>query len=70
MDEDAPPNPAVKQRPRGDSKGMPGGRAALPAGSLSSPFFGPQADENRSPPAGAPSPVKPGPVVPEDIEGT
>ena len=33
----------------------PGGEAALPAGSLSQPFLGPQGDENRDPPASSPS---------------
>ena len=37
---------------------LPGGRAALPADSLSKPFFGPQGDENRAPPQNAPAPVK------------
>ena len=37
----------------------PGGAAALPAGSLSKPYFGPQGDENRDPPPNAPAPVNP-----------
>jgi predicted nucleotidyltransferase len=37
----------------------PGGAAALPEGSLSKPFLGPQGDENRDPPANAPAPVSP-----------
>jgi len=43
--------------------GMPGQRADLPEGSLPGPFLGPQGDENRTPPANAPSPVKPAPTV-------
>ena len=39
--------------------GMPGGRAALPPGSLPKPYLGPQGDENRDPPANAPT--APGP---------
>ena len=35
--------------------GMPGGRAALPPGSLPKPYLGPQGDENRDPPANAPT---------------
>jgi len=42
---------------------MPGGRAALPQGSLSKPFFGAQGDEHREPAAKTPSPVTPGPTV-------
>jgi hypothetical protein len=45
--------------PLQEPDGLPGGRAALPANSLSKPFFGPQGDENRTPPQNAPSPVKP-----------
>jgi predicted nucleotidyltransferase len=37
----------------------PGGRAALPEGSLPKPFLQPQGDENRDPPANAPAPVAP-----------
>ena len=43
---------------------LPGGRAALPPDSLSKPFFGPQGDENRTPPPNAPAPVKPVAKVP------
>jgi hypothetical protein len=35
-----------------------GGAAALPEGSLSKPFLGPQGDENRDPPPNAPAPVQ------------
>jgi hypothetical protein len=42
---------------------IPGGAAALPPGTLSKPFFGPQGDENRTPPKGAPVGVPPEPVV-------
>ena len=38
---------------------VPGGAAALPKGSLPKLFLGPQGDENRNPPANAPSPVRP-----------
>jgi hypothetical protein len=34
---------------------LPGRRAALPRGSLRPPYFAPQGDENRDPPANAPS---------------
>ena len=44
----------------------PGSRAALPAGSLPGPYLGPQGDENRDPPAGAPSPTRATETV-EDI---
>jgi hypothetical protein len=37
-----------------ESHEMPGGRAALPAGSLPKPLFGPQGDEQRDPPTGSP----------------
>jgi hypothetical protein len=45
------------------SAGMPGDRAALAPGALTAPFRGPQGDENRDPPANAPSPVMPAPTV-------
>jgi hypothetical protein len=65
--------PATSQRgnptsagtpPVQNSDGMPGGRAALPAGSLSKPFLGPQGDENRTPPADAPVPPSPAARLP------
>jgi len=40
-----------------------GGQAAVPEGSLSKPYFGPQGDEQRDPPAGAPAPVQPAQIV-------
>ncbi len=43
--------------------GMPGGQAALPEGGLPKPYLGPQGDEQRDPPANAPSPVPPAAVV-------
>ncbi len=43
--------------------GRPGERAALPEGSLPSPYLGPQGDENRDPPAGAPAPTFPAETV-------
>jgi hypothetical protein len=46
----------------------PGGRAALPPGSLPDPYFGPQGDEQRDPPANAPAPVSPAPVVENEAE--
>ncbi len=46
---------------------MPGGSAALPEGSLPKPFLGPQGDEQRDPPANAPSPVPPSPVVERQV---
>jgi hypothetical protein len=45
---------------------LPGGAAALPEGSLPKPFLGPQGDENRDPPAGAPAPVAPAPTVTDE----
>jgi hypothetical protein len=38
-------------------RNLPGGTAALPAGSLPKPFLGPQGDENRDPPPNAPAPI-------------
>jgi hypothetical protein len=49
------------------SDDMPGGQASLPAGSLPKPFFGPQGDEQRDPPANAPVPVPPTPVVETEV---
>jgi hypothetical protein len=46
-----------------DGDAMPGSRAGMPEGSLSKPYFGVQGDENREPPANAPSPVMPGATV-------
>jgi hypothetical protein len=43
------------------SNGMPGGRAALPPGSLPRTYLGVQGDEQRDPPAGAPSAIPPSP---------
>jgi hypothetical protein len=43
--------------------GFPGERAALPEGTLSSPFLGTQGDENRQPPVNAPAPVNPATTV-------
>jgi hypothetical protein len=45
--------------------GFPGERAALPAGSLSNPYLGPQGDENRTPAPNAPSDVRTGSTVEE-----
>jgi hypothetical protein len=45
--------------------GMPGMRADLPPGSLPGPYLGPQGDEDRTPPANAPSPVQPAVTVAE-----
>lgn len=52
--------------PASPPDGMPGSRAALPAGSLPKPYLGPQGDENRNPPANAPT--SPGPS--ETVEST
>ena len=49
-DEDLPFEP-----PASPPDGMPGSRAALPPGSLPKPYLGPQGDENRNPPANAPT---------------
>jgi hypothetical protein len=50
---------AERMPPLQEPDRLPGGRAALPADSLSKPFFGPQGDENRTPPRNAPAPVEP-----------
>ena len=55
------PDPAGNKLP--PRPNPPGGAAALPEGSLSKPFLGPQGDENRTPPANAPAPVPPAPTV-------
>ena len=52
--ESKPPNSKLPPEPD-----PPGGAAALPEGSLSKPFLGPQGDENRDPPPNAPAPVQP-----------
>jgi hypothetical protein len=49
--------------PRPMPDGRPGERAALPPGSLPGPYLGPQGDENRDPPANAPSPTGPADTV-------
>jgi hypothetical protein len=49
---------------------VPGGRAALPPGSLPKPYLGPQGDENRQPPPGAPAPVTKAPTVDEPHRGS
>jgi hypothetical protein len=43
--------------------GRPGERAGLPPGSLPGPHLGAQGDENRDPPADAPSPTGPADTV-------
>jgi hypothetical protein len=45
------------------SAGMPGDRAALATGALTATFQGAHGDENREPPANAPSPVMPASTV-------
>jgi hypothetical protein len=55
--------------PLHEPDGLPGGRAALPADSLSKPFFGPQGDENRTPQQKAPAPIKPAAKVPPGSNG-
>jgi hypothetical protein len=47
---------------------IPGGRAALPEGSLPGPFLGPQGDENRDPPENAP--IAPQPATRIDTQDT
>ena len=39
---------AERMPPLQEPDGLPSGRAALPADSLSKPFLGPQGDENRA----------------------
>jgi hypothetical protein len=56
FDADAPP-------PAPMPDGRPGSRAALPPGSLPGPYLGRQGDENRDPPADAPSPTGPADTV-------
>jgi hypothetical protein len=51
--------PSGKMPPPRPSDNMPGNREALPKGTLSKPFLGPQADENREPPSNAPVAPKP-----------
>jgi NADPH-dependent 2,4-dienoyl-CoA reductase/sulfur reductase-like enzyme/nitrite reductase/ring-hydroxylating ferredoxin subunit len=50
-----------------ESNAMPGGRAALPAGSLPTTYLGAQGDEQRDPPAGAPSAIPPSPLVEREV---
>ena len=50
--------------PMREPERLPGDRAALPENTLSKPFFGPQGDENRNPPANAPVPPNPTVRVP------
>lgn len=54
---------APKPRERRPVAVPAGERAALPPGSLPKPYLGPQGDENRDPPAGAPSPTGPADTV-------
>jgi hypothetical protein len=66
MTDKTPPDSQVQpahEPPMRRTDGMPGGRAALPEGNLSKPFFGAQGDEQRDPPPGSPAPVMPAPVV-------
>ncbi len=60
---------AERMPPMREPDGVPGGRAALPADSLSKPFLGPQGDEHRTPPRNAPAPVKPAATVPPGSNG-
>jgi hypothetical protein len=48
--------PIAKMPEPQPSDNMPGNQAALPKGSLSKPFLGPQGDENRSNAPAAPKP--------------
>jgi hypothetical protein len=57
----------AKRMPPSVDAGMPGGRAALPEGTLPTTYLGPQGDEQRDPPAGAPSAVPPSPVVTSEL---
>jgi hypothetical protein len=56
-----PQSPVSTPTPLSD--GRMGGRAALPPGSLSTPYLGPQGDESRDPPDNAPSPTGPADTV-------
>ncbi len=48
---------------------LPGKRAALPPGTLSKTYFGPQGDQHMTPPPNAPSPVNPVRTVPsKDVD--
>jgi NADPH-dependent 2,4-dienoyl-CoA reductase/sulfur reductase-like enzyme/nitrite reductase/ring-hydroxylating ferredoxin subunit len=49
------------------SNAMPGGRAALPEGSLPTTYLGAQGDEQRDPPAGAPSAILRSPLVEREV---
>ncbi len=62
MAKDDAPTPGTMPKTQ-DPDGMPGDRAGLPPGSLSKPYFGPQGDESRQPPADAPADVKPAPTL-------
>ena len=46
---------------------LPGKRAAWPPGTLSTPYFGPQGDENRDPPPNAPTPTAAKPATPANV---
>jgi hypothetical protein len=60
---EAPDDGLDDPRPTPMPDGRPGERAALPPGSLPGPYLGPQGDENRDPPADAPSPTGPADTV-------
>jgi NADPH-dependent 2,4-dienoyl-CoA reductase/sulfur reductase-like enzyme/nitrite reductase/ring-hydroxylating ferredoxin subunit len=57
----------ASRMPPGPPGGIPGGRAALPAGALPTTYLGPQGDEQRTPPAGSPAPIPPAPVVAREV---
>ncbi len=60
-------NEVASRMPPSRPGGMPGGQAALPEGGLPKRFLGTQGDEQRDPPAVAPSPVLPAPVVGREV---
>jgi hypothetical protein len=60
---EAPADTLDDRAPAPMPDGRPGLRAGLPPGRLPGPYLGPQGDENRDPPANAPSPTGPANTV-------
>jgi hypothetical protein len=51
------PTGRLARHPHSTERAYVGDSAALPEGSLSKPYLGPQGDENRDPPRNAPGPI-------------
>ncbi len=64
---DASAGVAARMPDAADRGTMPGGRAALPEGTLSTTYLGRQGDEQRDPRLGGPAPIPPAPVVEREI---